>query len=226
MPDWKSVLLDIDGTLLDSNAAQACAWEDAYAEAGYHVSRDQVFPLVGMGGDRVLARLTPGLSDQEGVGKTIVQRRKEIFRERYLPAVRPTPGARALLERMQQAGMKPVPATSAESDELQSLLRAVGVEDLMGEGANSSDASGSKPDPDIVQAALDKSGTPRDESIMIGDSPYDVEAAGKAGVPIIALRCGGHDADLAGALAVYDHPADLLAHWDASPLGAQRQSVG
>lgn len=216
----KTVLLDIDGTLLDSNAAQAHAWEDAFAERGYHIPRDQVFPLVGLGGDKVLERLTPGLSDKEGVGKEIAQRRKEIFQQRYLSSVKPTRGTRELVERIGQLGMTPVVATSAESDELQALLKAAGVADLIETEANSSDASGSKPDPDIVQAALEKSGSDPQESIMIGDTPFDVEASQKAGVPSIAFRSGGHDeSDLAGALAIYDDPADLVQHWDESPLG-------
>lgn len=222
---WKSVLLDIDGTLLDSNAAQARAWEEAFAERGYHIPFEFIFPIVGMGGDKVLARLTPGLSDQEGVGKEIAQRRKEIFQERHLPTVQPTPGARELVLRLRQVHLKPVVATSAKSDELQALLKAAGVEDLMADEADASDAAGSKPDPDIVQAALRKSGSAPQDSIMIGDTPFDVESARKAGVATIGLRCGGHDADLDGAIAVYDHPADLLEHWDDSPLAQPEHAI-
>ena len=193
---WKTVLFDIDGTLLDSNAGHAHSWEEAFAEHGYHIPFDVIFPLVGLGGDKLLERLTPGLNDKEGLGKEIAQRRKEIFRQRYLPEVKPTPGARELVERVKQAGMTPVVATSAENDELQALLEAAGVADLFDLQANASDASGSKPDPDIVQAALDKSGSDPRESIMLGDTPFDIEAARKVGVPTIAFRSGGHDADL------------------------------
>jgi phosphoglycolate phosphatase-like HAD superfamily hydrolase len=129
------------------------------------------------------------------------------------------------VERIRQAGMTPVVATSAENDELQVLLKASGVEDLIDEQASASDASGSKPDPDIVQAALEKSGSAPHESIMIGDTPFDVEAARKAGVAAIGFRWGGHDADLGGALAIYDDPADLLRHWDESPLGQTEPAV-
>jgi HAD superfamily hydrolase (TIGR01549 family) len=221
---WKSVLLDIDGTLLDSNAAQAHAWEEAFAERGYNIPFESIYPLVGMGGDKVLERLAPGLSDKDGVGKELTKRRKEIFHQQYLPTVKPTPGARELVERIKESGMKPVVATSAENDELQALLKAAGVDDLMDEQADSSDAKGSKPEPDIVQAALNKSGSAPQEAIMIGDTPFDVESAERAKVAAIALRTGGHDADLDGALAVYDSPADLLEHWDESPL-AQREHV-
>src|SRR5947209_4338956 len=164
----KTVLLDIDGTLLDSNAAHSHAWVDAFNEHGYDIPFDSIFPLVGLGGDKLLERLTPGLSDKEGVGKEIAQRRKEVFQQRYLPSVKPTRGARALVERIKQAGMTPVVATSAEGDELQGLLKAAEVEDLIGTQATASDVSGSKPDPDIIQAALQKSESDPQESIIIG----------------------------------------------------------
>jgi HAD superfamily hydrolase (TIGR01549 family) len=221
---WKSVLLDIDGTLLDSNAAQAHAWEDAFAERDYNIPFESIYPLVGMGGDKVLQQLVPGLSDKEGIGQELTKRRKEIFRQRYLSTVQPTPGGREFVQRIKEAGMQTVVATSAEGDELQALLKAADVDDLIEEQANSSDAEGSKPEPDIVQAALEKSGSSPEESIMVGDTPFDIESATKAGVAAIAFRSGGHDADLNGAVAVYDDPADLLAHWDESPL-AQRERV-
>jgi HAD superfamily hydrolase (TIGR01509 family) len=222
---WKTVLLDIDGTLLDSNAGQAHAWEDAFAERGYSIPWDAIFPIVGLGGDKLLAQLETGLSDKEGIGKEIAQRRKEIFRQRYLPGIKPTLGARELVERLKQEGMTPVIATSAEGDELEALLDAAGVADLIDLRATASDASGSKPDPDIVHAALEKSESTPQESIMVGDTPYDIEAARKEGVAAIAFRCGGHDDDLKGALAIYDNPADLVRSWNESPLGQMQPSV-
>ncbi|HEX6508911.1 MAG TPA: HAD family hydrolase, partial [Chloroflexota bacterium] len=158
------------------------------------------------------------LSDKEGIGKEIAQRRKEIVIREYAPTLRPTPGAHELVVRIREEGLRPVIATSAESDELQVLLRAAGIADLIGDAAHSSDTGRSKPDPDIVQAALEKSGARPEESLMIGDTPYDIEAAHSAGVEVIAVRCGGHDTDLEGALAVYDNLADILAHWEETPL--------
>ncbi len=110
-------------------------------------------------------------------------------------------------------------ATSAKEDELKGLLKVCGAEGLIHATTSSEEADRSKPDPDIVQAALKKSGLPADEVVLLGDTPYDVEAANRAGVAAIAVRCGGWgDADLQGALAVYDDPEDLLAHYDTSPL--------
>jgi HAD superfamily hydrolase (TIGR01509 family) len=219
-----SVLLDIDGTLLSSNDAQARAWQQAFKEHGYDVPFEKIKPLVGMGGDKLLDRLVPGLTDSEGPGKEIAERRKQLIIQDYPPTLQPTPGARALVERIRAEGMQPVIATSAKSDELKVLLRAAGIEDLVGERANSDDAEQSKPNPDIVQAALQKSDSRPEDSLMIGDTPYDVESAHRAGVRVIAVRSGGHDADLSDALAVYDNPADILAHWEETPL-AQASAV-
>src|SRR5262249_20622494 len=149
----------------------------------------------------------------------IAKRRKEFFKERYLPKLRPTPGAEALVRHLRERGHRLVAATSAKQDELDGLLRVCGCDGLLDGATSSDDADSSKPDPDIVQAALKQLGRPAREAAMIGDTPYDVEAAGGAGVATIALRCGGwRDDDLKGAAAIYDDPADLLRHYDESPL--------
>jgi len=223
--DWErgaidAVLLDVDGTLLDSNDAHAQAWSDTLREAGYEVGSETVRPLIGMGGDKVLPQLT-GLDAEEGEGKRLVERRKEIFAKEYLPSVRPFPGARDLLDRMRADGLRLVVATSASEDELRGLLHALGAEWLLDEATSSSDADRSKPDPDIVRVALDKAGTGPARCVMIGDTPYDVEAATRAGVKIIGLRCGGWgDAELRGAAAVYDDPAELIEQYTSSLIGS------
>ena len=134
--------------------------------------------------------------------------------------MKPLDGARALVQRIRNDGLAPVIATSAQRDELHVLLKAAEVADLMEEEATSGDAENSKPDPDIVEAAVKKSGLNPGELIMIGDTPYDVEAALRANVPIIAFRSGGWlDSKLAGANAIYDGPADLLANYETSIIG-------
>lgn len=216
----QGVLLDIDGTLLLSNTAHAQSWVDAFAEFGYQVSLPQAQGLIGMGGDRVIPILAPGLTDTEDPGKAIAQRRGEIFMSRYSDGVEPAPGARALLQRMREDGLALIVASSAKQAELTDLLNRAIVADLIDVTTTSDDAEESKPAPDIVQVALRKSGLEPQQVLMLGDTPYDVEAARNGGVGIIALRCGGHsDANLSDALAIYDDPADLLAHYDESPLG-------
>ncbi len=214
-----TVLLDIDGTLIDSNDAHARAWVEAFAAHGYVVPFEKVRPLIGMGGDKLTPKLT-GLDPESGEATRIGETRGEIFRRRELPALRATPGARALLERLESLGFDLVVATSARTDEVRALLEQAGVADLIDAAASADDAERSKPDPDIVQAALREAGRPASHCLMIGDTPYDVEASTRARVPIIALRCGGwNDAALAGATGIYDDPADLLAHLEGSALG-------
>jgi HAD superfamily hydrolase (TIGR01509 family) len=215
-----TVLLDVDGTLIDSNNAHASAWVDAAREFGYDTPYSVLRPMIGMGGDKLMPEAF-GISHESEQGKAMSKRRTEIFGERYLPALRPFPAARALLERMRADGYALVVATSAKKDEMKGLLRAAGVEDLLEETTSSSDAESSKPDPDIVVAALDKADASPSEAIMLGDTPYDVAAAKAAGVPIVALRCGGWNADeLSDAIAVYADPAELLREYDRSPFGA------
>ena len=220
----RAVLLDIDGTLIDSNDAHARAWVDAGAELGYRIQYEDVRPLVGMGGDKVMPQLI-GIESESREGKAFGERRTAIFSERYLPDILPFPGTRELVQRIRDAGLTVVIATSANRKEMKKLLGAAGVEDLVDEATSSSDAEASKPAPDIVEAALEAADVDAGAAIMLGDTPYDVAAAGRAGVDIIALRCGGWtDETLRGAVAVYDDPAELLANWDESPLGARTKA--
>ena len=189
-PDLKGILLDIDGTLLDSNDAHAAAFTRAFAEHGLDIPFDHVRPLVGMGSDKLIPSLT-GFADDTRDGKAIVERKKGIFEQRYLPDLKPTPGARALLERLLSDGLILVVATSAGGDEMKGLLEQAGVDDLIHGATSSGDVDKSKPDPDVIGAAIKKSKLKPSELVMLGDTPYDIEAAAKAGVATIALRCGG-----------------------------------
>ena len=215
----EGVIFDIDGTLLDSNDAHAQSWVDTFAEAGYSVPFEIVRPLIGMGADKLLPK-TIGIRHDSEEGKKLTERLSEIFRKSYLPHLRPLRGSRALVLRVREDGLKAIVATSAKDEQLKGLLKAAEVEDLMQEKATASDAKRSKPDPDIVDAAIEKSGVSPRNLVMIGDTPYDIEAATRAGVRIIAFRSGGWDDDsLKGAAEIYDGPEDLLSHYDTSLLG-------
>lgn len=219
MSNFRGVILDVDGTLVDSNDAHAHAWVEALAEHGHTVSFETIRRLVGMGGDNLLPEAA-GLEKDSPEGERISERRSEIFKTRYLPTLKAFPKVRDLLLRMHGSGLKLVVASSAQEEELEPLLEIAGASDLLEAATSSSDAQNSKPDPDIVEVALETLGCSPREAVILGDTPYDVQSATKAGIAIIALRCGGwDDSELSGALAIYDDPGDLLAHYEASPLG-------
>lgn len=211
-------LLDVDGTLIDSNDAHAEAWVATFAEFGHDVPFARVRDLIGKGGDKLLPEAI-GLEKDSPDGKKISARRSLLFKTRYLPKLAAFPQAKKLLEALRARGLSLVVATSAQEDELAALLAVGELYDLVEHAATSDDASESKPEPDIVVAALRKASCRPSEAVMLGDTPYDVEAATRAGVAIVALRCGGwDDRDLAGAAAIYDDARDLLAHLDTSPF--------
>ena len=225
MGSIRAAIFDVDGTLVDSNDQHARAWVEALAEYGYKVPLEQVRPLIGMGGDKVLPILT-GLAADEPKARKIGERRDAIFADRYLPQVRPLPGGRDLLLRLKADGLKLAVASSSEKELLKRLLNIVGAPDVFEKAASGDDAEDSKPDPDIVHAALKGLREPTDVVAMIGDTPYDVEAAVRAKVKPIALRSGGwNDEHLAGAVEIYDGPQDLLERLEESVLFRTGASV-
>src|SRR5262249_1349048 len=151
---------------------------------GVRVPFDKVRPLIGMGGDKLLPRVS-GIEEDSPEGKKISQQRKEIFETRYMPSLRPTPGARELLRHMKERGLRLVVATSAKKDELGGVLRVCGADEVIDKSTSSDDADRSKPDPDIVHAALTRIRLPAGEVLMLGDTPYDIESAGRAGIGVI-----------------------------------------
>lgn len=215
----KAVLVDIDGTLIDSNDAHTRAWLAALKSHGHEFPFERMRALIGKGGDKLLAELL-GLDDASDEAKAISAERGRVLMTHELHSLSPTPGARDLLLKIKDVGLKVVVATSAQPNETQELLRQAGIYDLVDHEANSCDAKQSKPDPDIVQSALRKAGVRPSEAIMLGDTPYDVEAAAKSGVSTIVLRCGGwwNDDAFAGAIGIYDSPQDLLESFGASAL--------
>lgn len=214
----RGVIFDVDGTLINSNDAHARAWVVALAERGIQVSFETVRPLIGMGGDKLLPILA-GIEHESELGEQVSARRAAIFRETYLRALHPFPKTRQLLARLRGMGLRLAVASSAAQADLEPLLRLAQVEDLLEGATSAADAPRSKPDPDIVRAALQRLELEPHEAVMVGDTPYDIEAAARLGLQTIALRCGGRsDRELRGASAIYDSPADLLEKLGESPL--------
>ncbi len=217
----RGVILDVDGTLVDSNDAHARAWVDAFAEFEYDVPYDRVRSLIGMGGDNLLPEAIQVEKDSPE-GEALSKRRGEIFNERYLATVNPFAGTRDMVKRMRDEGLEIAIGTSAHKKDLKPLLEIAEVADLVDSKTSADDAENSKPDPDIIQAALSRMKLSPAEVLMVGDTPYDIEAAGRAGVRTVAFRSGGWtDAGLTGAIAVYAGPWDLLDRFASSPFARE-----
>jgi HAD superfamily hydrolase (TIGR01509 family) len=203
---------------VNSNDAHARAWLEALRGRNIDIPLPVIRNAIGMGGDNLLPNIA-GIDADSELGQQLSQTRSEIFQTRFLPTLRPFTQVRNLLLALRAMGLKLGVASSAQSNELGALLDVAHVSDLLEAATSSGDAEHSKPDPDIVGAALHRLDLSAEHALLIGDTPYDIEAAARAGVASLALRCGGRsDRDLAGALAIYDDPADLLTHLQSSPI--------
>lgn len=217
----RAVIFDIDGTLLDSVDLHARAWVEAFAHFGVTTDFADVRRQIGKGGDELM----PVFLSEKRVaqdGETIEAYRSDLFKRRYLSEVRPFPGVRPLFEHIRAAGLTIALASSGKRSEVEHYTEILEIGDLVDVATSSDDADRSKPHPDIFEAALEKlDGAPRDAIIVIGDTPYDAEAAAKAGLRTVGLLCGGFpEADLrsAGCVAIYRDPEDLLNRFAQSPL--------
>lgn len=214
----RTILLDVDGTLVDSNDLHAEAWQVALAEFDVRVPFEQVRRLIGMGSDKLLPALTH-LTPESPRGAELIDLRSRLFLQRFLPKVHAFPRARRFVECLLEAGHRLVVASSASTEELTGLLSRANLTDLLPVTTSSDDAVRSKPHPDIVQAALQRANARAVDSLMLGDTPYDLVAAGRAGVPFVGVRSGGYDNHaLRGALAVYQDVAELVTRFHTSPF--------
>ena len=221
MPRLKAVIFDVDGTLVDSVDIHAQAWVDAFEEFGHPVAFADVRGQIGKGGEQLMpVFLSKEALDRDG--ETLEKRRGEILKQRYLSEIKPFADVRALFERIRADGTRIVLASSAKADELQTYKKIADIEGLTDAETSSDDAELSKPAPDIFQAAMAKLGDVEPgEAIVVGDTPYDAEAAGKAGLRTVGVLCGGFSEESlrgAGCVAIYQGPTELLADYERSPL--------
>ncbi len=219
---YRAAIFDIDGTLLDSVDLHAESWREVFERHGRVVALDKIRLQIGKGSDTLL----PMFFSKEEIaefGKEMESERSKLFQEKMLPSVRPFPGVRPLFERLRADGLQIALASSAKREELENYLKILGIEDLVEVKTSSDDAAQSKPHPDIFAAALGRlERVSAQEVVAIGDTAYDIEAAGKIDIATVAMLCGGYPADdlrRAGALALYQDPADLLARYEDSPFG-------
>ncbi len=221
----RAAILDLDGTLLDSNEAQALAWLVALHDFGHEVALDLLRPLVGMTPQRVVHHAIGAPASSEKL-QQILERRYQVFRTWYLPRLLPFVGTRALLQRMKRDGLRLIAATSALQEEAVGLVRVTSVADLLDDVVSGSDVDAHRHD-DVVRTAVGRAGCDTDSILLLGDTPYDVAAGVRAGIDVVAMRCGGwRDSALRGAVAIYDDACDLLRNYSSSPFFFPASSMG
>jgi len=216
----EAILCDIDGTLVDSNHLHAKAWQDAFAGMDLSIGFEDALAQIGKGGDQLMPVFVPA-DKLDAVEKPLEAYRKFLFQTDYLHQVKPFPQVREFLLRLKEAGIRLSLASSASEEDLKVYKKIANMNDLIEESSSSDDAAKSKPHPDIFAATLKKLGLPAERAIALGDTPYDAEAAGKAGLRTIGVTCGGWSREAlleAGCVAVYKDEAELLASFEDSVL--------
>ena len=217
----RAVIFDVDGTLVDSVELHAKAWAEAFAQFGKRVSFSAVLAQIGKGGDQLMPAF---LSQAElaRFGKQLEAFRKDFFLRNELPRVQPLPRVRALFQALAERGVARVLATSGDAAQLQHHVELCNISELVDHAVTAEDTARTKPHPDVFVASLEKLGRPDPRTcIAVGDTPYDVVAAQRAGLATIGISAGGFDAEAlrqAGAVEVYEDPGELLDRLDDSAI--------
>jgi HAD superfamily hydrolase (TIGR01509 family) len=216
----KALLCDIDGTLVQSNWLHAAAWRDAFAEMDLQLETEALRRQIGKGGDQLIPVFVPWWK-QKQIEEPLQELRKFIFETDYLREVKPIPRVREFLVYLRDKGIRLALASSASRKDLTIYKKIANMEDLIEEESSADDADRSKPHPDIFEATLQRLGLKPSDVLALGDTPYDAEAAGKAGVWTIGVTTGGwsrEDLLAAGCIEVYTDVGELLDCFAQSAL--------
>jgi HAD superfamily hydrolase (TIGR01549 family) len=210
-------IFDIDGTLIDSNELHVKSWDRAFRRFGKEFPWQKLRAQIGKGSDQYLPEfLTP--DEIKRFGKELDDYRSDLFRKEYLPKVRPFPKVRELFQRIRDDNKHIVLASSGKKADTKFYIDLLKIDDLIEGYVSGDDADNSKPAPDIFAASLKKLGEISSaDALTVGDTRFDIEAAGKAGLKTIAFLCGGTSESIlreVGAVVIYRDPADFLAHYD------------
>ena len=219
----EAVIFDIDGTLVDSVDLHAQAWKETFRHYGKDIPYEQVRRQIGKGGDQLMPVFF-SREELERFGEEMEEYRSHLYKRDYLSRVRAFPMVRELFERVKRDGKRIALASSAKADELSAYKRIADIEDLSEKETSADDAEKSKPHPDIFQAAMEELELSDPSlAVVIGDTPYDAEAAGRARLRNrIGLLCGGFpekELRAAGMMEIYLDPADLLKNYEDSLIG-------
>ncbi|MFD7994686.1 HAD family hydrolase [Streptomyces mexicanus] len=215
----RAAVFDVDGTLVDTNHLHVTTWWEAFRQAGHRVPMHAVHRSVGLGSTDLIAHLLGEDRDTEQDAR--LSAAHTALYAQYFDRLPAFADAGRLLRRLHEDGWTVVLATSASGPELSALRRAIDADDAIAATASSDDVQEGKPAPEPVQHALDLAGVPKERAVFVGDTVWDMRAGRRAGVRCVGLLCGGiprADLQEAGAEAVYDDPAHLLASLEDSPL--------
>jgi HAD superfamily hydrolase (TIGR01549 family) len=191
----QALLLDIDGTLVDSNDKHADCWVEAFAHFDKQVPRDVIRKQIGKGGD-LLVPDTLNAREMRRFGEELKKYRGELWKKKYMESVKPFEGAKAALRESHDIGLKLAFASSSNPDEVEYYVELLGAKELLQGSTSKEDAKFSKPSPEIFQAALDQVGSDPERTFAVGDTPYDILAAHRIPLPIIAVTSGGFEREL------------------------------
>lgn len=225
----KAVIFDVDGTLVDTVDFHAQSWQRTFQHFGYQIPYEQIRPQIGKGSDQLMPvffSLEELDESDDGQSSTFGERmrdyRRELYKREYHPHIKAFPQVRELFYRIKADGKRLALASSATKADLATYKQIMNVGDLVDAATTTDETKSSKPEPDIFKVTLDKLGDIEPEDvIVVGDTPYDAEAASKVNLRTIGILCGGFPEEhlrKAGCIAIYQDIADLLAHYDQSPL--------
>ncbi|MEO8217142.1 MAG: HAD family hydrolase [Acidobacteriota bacterium] len=208
----RCLILDIDGTLIDSNEAHLLSWAEAFRRFGIDVAQSELQKQIGKGSDHYVPEFLTARQMQR-ISKELKDLKKQLYLDDYRPEVKPFAGVRERLFALHEAGIRLVLASSSDEDDVQYSIGLLGIEAILHGSTSKDDVKHSKPSPEIFDAARQKAGSSLEETVTVGDTPYDIAASHRASLATAALLCGGFSREaLHKAEFIFDDFNDFADH--------------